>query len=40
MISDFYEYTENCMRLITDLEPKDKQSIKIPPRDFNFEDNL
>ena len=40
MISDFYEYTENCMRLITDLEPKEKQSVKIPPRDFNFEDNL
>ena len=40
MISDFYEYTENCMKLITDLIPKDKQSVKIPPRNFNFEDNL
>ena len=40
MISDFYEYTENCMKLITDLIPKDKQSVKIPPRNFNFVDNL
>jgi CTD small phosphatase-like protein 2 len=40
MISDFYEYTENCMRLITELESKDKQKNKIPPRDFIFEDNL
>ena len=40
MISDFYEYTENCMRLITELESKEKQKNKIPPRDFIFEDNL
>ena len=40
MISDFYAYTENCMRLITELESKEKQKNKIPPRDFIFEDNL
>ncbi len=39
MISDFYEYTENCMRLIADLDPKIKLN-KIPQRDFIFKEHL
>ena len=37
MISDFYEYTENCMKLITEIEPKEKLKNKITPRNFEFE---
>ena len=40
IISDFYEYTENCMRLITEMKPKENNKIKITPRDFIFENNL
>ena len=40
IISDFYEYTENCMRLITEMKPKENNAIKIIPRDFIFENNL
>ena len=40
IISDFYEYTENCMRLITEMKPKENNTIKIIPRDFIFENNL
>ncbi len=40
IISDFYEYTENCMRLITEMKPKENNKIKITPRDFIFVNNL
>ena len=40
IISDFYEYTENCMRLITEMKPKENNKIKIIPRDFIFKNNL
>ena len=40
IISDFYEYTENCMKLICDLEPKEKQKNKIPSKTFIFNNNI
>lgn len=35
-ISDFYEYTENCIRLILNIKPKEKS---VNPVFFNFEEN-
>ena len=40
IISNFYEYTENCMRLLTKMKPKENNKIKIIPRDFIFKNNL
>ena len=39
IINDFYDYTENCMLLITDITPKNKLKNKIPPKDFIFYKN-
>jgi Dullard-like phosphatase family protein len=36
IIHDFYDYTENCMLLITDLKPKNKIKSQIPPKEFIF----
>jgi len=36
IINDFYDYTENCMLLITDIKPKNKIKNQIPPKDFIF----
>ena len=36
IIHDFYDYTENCMLLITDIKPKNKIKNQIPPKDFIF----
>lgn len=35
-ISDFYEYTENCIRLILNIKPKEKS---VAPVFFHFEEN-
>ena len=40
IISNFYEYIENCMRLLTKMKPKENNKIKIIPRDFIFKNNL
>ena len=39
IINDFYDYTENCMLLITDITPKNKLKNQIPPKDFIFYKN-
>ena len=36
IINDFYDYTENCMLLITDMKPKNKIKNQITPKDFIF----